>query len=182
MNKRINFLQLSKTLLHALRHDPGYYGVELDDEGWVDIVALVSAMHKIPKWQYLIGEDIHQMVRRSEKQRFQVEDNKIRATYGHSLPQKIYREPATPPQKLYTSVADEEKDAILSDGLKAKGRTYLHLSTDTATAMDIGRYKFDFPALVTIHAENAFTNGTLFYPATDTIWLAEYVPHDYLYI
>ena len=29
--------ELSRVLSHALRHDPGCYGLELDPEGWVGL-------------------------------------------------------------------------------------------------------------------------------------------------
>jgi|GEM_PF-3215192 len=36
--------ELSKTISHALRHEPWLYELELDDEGWVDLEILLAAL------------------------------------------------------------------------------------------------------------------------------------------
>ena len=37
---------ISRVLSHALRHDPGYYGLTLDPEGWVDLKDMVGALRR----------------------------------------------------------------------------------------------------------------------------------------
>ena len=39
---------ISRVLSHALRHDPGYYGLTLDPEGWVDLKDMVAALRRTP--------------------------------------------------------------------------------------------------------------------------------------
>src|SRR5579883_1696013 len=36
--------ELSKTISYALRHDPGAYGLQLDQEGWVRVADLLQAL------------------------------------------------------------------------------------------------------------------------------------------
>ena len=40
--------ELSRVLSHALRHDPGRYGLELDPEGWVGLGEVVAALRSRP--------------------------------------------------------------------------------------------------------------------------------------
>ena len=39
----IGTVQLSKTVSHALRHEPWLYELELDDDGWVSVEAMLGA-------------------------------------------------------------------------------------------------------------------------------------------
>ena len=42
----IDYTKLSKEVSYALRHNPFKYGLEIDEEGWVLISQLLSALHK----------------------------------------------------------------------------------------------------------------------------------------
>ena len=39
-------LELSKQISYALRHSPAEYGLELDDNGWVNVEELLTALRK----------------------------------------------------------------------------------------------------------------------------------------
>ena len=79
-----NFSNLSRTISHALRHEPWVYELELDDEGWVLILQLLDALRSENEaWQELGESDIREMVRTSSKQRHEIRDGRIRAIYGH---------------------------------------------------------------------------------------------------
>ena len=41
----IDFIQLSKTVSHALRHKPQFYNLNLDNQGWVLLSDLVFALN-----------------------------------------------------------------------------------------------------------------------------------------
>jgi putative RNA 2'-phosphotransferase len=182
MPDRTSYQGLNKTLLHALRHDPAYYGISLDERGWIDIQALASALKQSPKWHKISGEDIRAITMRSDKQRFDIKDNMIRAAYGHSIPVKPYDTVAVPPDMLFMAIDANEKEAAMRHGIRAAGRTYLHLSADRETARNIGRNKFESPLLLNIHAKNAAADGIPFYNAAGSIWLAEQIHPQYLSI
>ena len=77
---------MSWTISHALRHEPWLYEVELDEEGWVDVKALLSALRKERReWRQLSEEDVLQVIEAADKQRFELLGGRVRALYGHSL-------------------------------------------------------------------------------------------------
>ena len=77
---------LSRVLSHALRHDPGHYGLELDPEGWVGLREVVAALRSRPGWEPVGVADIEETLAAASKQRHEIRDGRIRAIYGHSLP------------------------------------------------------------------------------------------------
>jgi len=48
-----DWIELSKAVSHALRHEPWLYELELDDEGWTPVDALVTALSQEPRWRDL---------------------------------------------------------------------------------------------------------------------------------
>lgn len=49
----INYLQLSKEISYALRHAPWEYELELDENGWVRVEQLLTALKENSKWESL---------------------------------------------------------------------------------------------------------------------------------
>jgi RNA 2'-phosphotransferase, Tpt1 / KptA family len=66
--KTEGFALLSKTISHALRHEPWLYELELDDEGWVPVDELFGSLRKEkPEWTSLTEADLAEMIARSDK-------------------------------------------------------------------------------------------------------------------
>lgn len=62
---------LSKMMTKILRHTPEDFGVVLDPvDGSCTLSTLLEAIHAQPKWVLVRQEDIEQVVRNSDKQRF----------------------------------------------------------------------------------------------------------------
>src|SRR5690242_273529 len=122
------FKQLSKTIAHALRHEPGLYGLELDEEGWANADDLMHALRRYPQWRRLEIEDIVEMNSTSPKQRFEIVGDRIRALYGHSFHGRVIKEPSMPPPQLYHGTSPDAARAIMREGLHMMNRQYVHLS------------------------------------------------------
>ena len=58
------------------------------------------------------------MVTESEKKRFELRDDTVRATYGHSFPVDLGLEPVEPPAELYYGTARDLAQSILHKGLE----------------------------------------------------------------
>lgn len=95
---KLNYENLSKELSYALRHAPLEYNLKLDDEGWVEIKCLLDSFQNKSEWTNLTKEDLVDMIEISTKKRHEIKDNKIRAVYGHSTPEKIQHEQKLPPE------------------------------------------------------------------------------------
>ena len=178
---REDLIRLSRTVSHALRHKPEQYGLTLDDEGWVDVRDLLAALAaRRREWLRLGEEDLRAMMAQADKQRFELRDGRMRAFYGHSVPQKVERVPAVPPAVLFHGTTPQAADAIRAGGLRPMRRQYVHLSTDEATALQVGRRRTSAPVLLTIDAERAHQHGIVFYLGNDMVWLADAIPPEFI--
>lgn len=171
---------LSKTISHALRHEPWVYELELDDEGWVSISQLLESLRSISGWSDLAQSEIEQMIESSAKQRHEISGGRIRAIYGHSVPGKLSRQPASPPEILYHGTNPESVEAIKVAGLQPMTRQNVHLSSDELTAIEVGKRKSKSPVLLRVLSREAFENGVAFYLGNDKVWLADEVPSRFI--
>ena len=173
----MNYSKLSHTISQALRHTPQEYGLNLDALGFVPCDDLFKALAKCNNaWQNLTTEDIETAMANSAKRRFEIVGNKIRATYGHSVPGICAGELKEPPEFLYHGTTQEAAEKILVEGLKPMGRNYVHLSVDTTVAQRVAKRHGAQIVILKILASDAYRNGIHFWYCNDTTWNAEYIP------
>ena len=172
---------LSKTMAHALRHAPWLYELEMDADGWVPVADVLVALrgHR-ERWTDVGRDDIEEIVHRSAKQRFELDGDRIRARYGHSVPGRLARSPGHPPRRLYHGTSPDAVGFIIRDGLCPMGRQYVHLSTAVETAEQVGRRKSATPVVLRVAAAEAAVAGVVFYRGNDHVWLADAVPGRFL--
>lgn len=182
MSSGYNFFKLSKMVAHALRHEPWRYGLEPDSQGWVPVEELLDALRsKREAWRNLTEADLVEMIDSSNKKRYEISQGKIRAYYGHSLSKKIEKVAAVPPDILYHGTNEKALPVILKEGLKPMSRQYVHLSVDRETARQVGsRTRSAATVLLSIQAFEAHQQGIAFYKGHETIWLADYIPPDFI--
>ncbi|KJS29591.1 MAG: RNA 2'-phosphotransferase [Desulfatitalea sp. BRH_c12] len=179
----MNLTKLSKIVSHALRHEPWLYELELDNQGWVNIEDLISALQgQQSEWKDLNQADIVKMINTSSKQRHEVKNNRIRALYGHSLPGKLQKRKAVPPEQLFHGTAPSMVSRIMETGLRPMSRQYVHLSIDTVMANKVGSRKAKDPLILLINAKEAHESGVVFYAGNDAVWLADTVPPEFIAI
>ena len=172
--------QLSKTIAHALRHQPYLYELELDDEGWVDVEYLLTGLRQRRRWRNVTFEDLQAVLDLPGKKRYELVNGRIRALYGHSTTSKIRKTPAEPPLVLYHGTAPETAVIILREGLKPMSRQYVHLSVDVETAVHVGSRKAPNPTILKIRAHQAHQQGIPFYEGHDLVWLADTIPAEFI--
>ena len=179
-----NQILASKAISYVLRHNPSQFGIELDSEGWVDIDVLCKALETHNPCAYVTREGIEAIIAASEKKRFEIKGNRIRATYGHSIEQKIEYTPQKPPTVLYhgtTHQAYREIAGLSGKGLKPMGRQYVHLSSDIKTAITVGKRRDPNPIVFSINARLMYDDGIEFYhTGNDTTWLCDSIPKYYI--
>ncbi len=171
---------LSREISYALRHAPWEYELEMDEEGWVPVEQLLDALHRTEKWSNISEKDLKDMIERSEKKRHELADGKIRAFYGHSIPQKILKVEKTPPNVLYHGTARRFWDSINEKGLLPRSRQYVHLSQDIETAENVGKRHDDKPVVLVIDSKRAWDDGIKFYIGNEKVWLADAIPSKYI--
>jgi putative RNA 2'-phosphotransferase len=173
--------QLSKLVSYALRHAPEEFELKLDQDGWVTVQELLCALQlKQDIWKNLSEVDLVEMIKQSAKQRHEIKNGKIRALYGHSVPDKILKESQSPPEFLYHATSPEAAEIISHEGLNAMERHYIHLAADKKSAREVGYRKSAKPVLLVIRAKEANLNGINFYLGNENIWLADHIPPVYI--
>ena len=66
MEANLDLTKLSRTVSHALRHEPWLYGLELDSYGWVRLIDLVVCLRRHKnEWRKLAENDIIEMISKS---------------------------------------------------------------------------------------------------------------------
>lgn len=166
--------QISKTMSHALRHDPVAYNLKLAADGSVPVETLLLGLHGSHVEATI--EDIERIVRESPKQRFVIEDGRIRAHYGHSTAERIEKRAVRPTGPLWHATSPEAAELIRRDGLLPMGRQYAHLTTERELALEAGRRKSPHPVLLEIDTTAALAAGVQFYEGHDRVTLADAVP------
>ncbi len=177
----MDYMKLSKEVSYALRHAPWEYELELDEEGFVPIDQLLHSLNSSNEYDRdITKEDLEYIILNSDKKRHEIIGDKIRALYGHSVPNKIEKTKALPPDILYHGTAHRFVDSILKDGLLPMNRQYVHLSVDVDTATLVGKRRDDKPVILKIDAKKASEDGIVFYIGNDKVWLTDKLPAKYI--
>lgn len=172
-------MKVSKFLSYILRHNPQKYDLKLDDKGFTDLNKVLKVLNDRFHNINIDRNFIENLIEESEKKRFQINNNEIRAYYGHSIDKKIKMTPTLDiPEKLYHGTTISAFQKIKSQGLKSKGRQYVHLSKDISTAKEVGKRRTPSPIILEIDAKNARNQGINFYKSGDMI-LSDFIPSEY---
>ena len=169
--------RISRFLSYLLRHRPAEYPLAFDRHGfvpWSEIVDLVQE-----RFFDATEAEIRAVVDESGKKRFELSDDKVRATYGHSFPVDLGLEPVEPPAELYFGTARDLAESILREGLKPRERRYVHLSASQEEAEAVGKRRDPAPAIVVVDARAARQAQVAFY-RSGPLFLAENVPPRFL--
>ena len=172
---------LSRTIAYALRHHPEAFDLELDEHGWTAIADLLSAMGRHqPQWHGMGRQDIEKVISSNRKKRFEIDGDRIRALYGHSVGREIQLQAGEPPEHLLHGTTPEALDKIRATGLQSMQRQYVHLSPDHRTARLVALRRTRTPMIITVLSGQAARSGTKFYPRIDEVWLTDGLPHEFL--
>ena len=172
----MNYIDLSKEISYALRHAPQEYGLEIDENGWVELNDLIQSLKRKQKYEVLEVIDIEKMAENSDKKRHEIHQGRIRAIYGHSLAKKIKKIPEKPPDILYHGTANRFIASILKTGLQPKERQYIYLSESIDMAVSVGKRRDSQPVVIKVNSKQAYSEGIAFYYVNDKIWLSDDIP------
>ena len=168
----------SKFLSLVLRHKPQTIGIDLDENGWVDIDVLIQNINDFGK--KITREELYFMVENNPKRRFAINEskNKIRANQGHSVNVNLGFEPVQPPEILFHGTAQRFLDSIFGKGLEKQNRHHVHLSADKITATNVGQ-RHGKPIILEVKALEMFKDGFQFFLSENGVWLTDKVPCEY---
>jgi putative RNA 2'-phosphotransferase len=169
--------RLSRFLSFLLRHRPRDYPLAFDRQGfvsWSDLKEQIEA-----RFPDATDEEIRNAIAGSDKKRFEMREDRVRATYGHSFPVDIGAESIEPPARLYHGTSRDLAQTVLREGLKPRGRTYVHLSASLEEALAVGQRRDANPVVLLVDSLAAHSSGIRFY-ATGPLYLAGEIPPRFL--
>ena len=169
--------RLSRFLSFLLRHRPEDYPLSFDGQGFVSWTELMGTVQQ--RFPEATEGEILSVITGSDKKRFEVREGKARATYGHSFPVDLGVESIEPPARLYHGTARDLAQTVLREGLKPRGRAYVHLSASLEEAIAVGKRRDPDPSIVVVDSQAAHSNGIHFYPS-GPLYLAAEIPPRFL--
>lgn len=169
--------RMGRFLSGGLRHFPDDLGLAMNQHGWVDMDVLIDVMRTRYSWasEYrLMG-----LVESDTKGRYQIQGNKIRARYGHSIDVEMDF-PDNELDCLYYGVSQEEADIIKEVGIRPVRQTYVHLSTTYDKAFEAASVHSENPVIFEVDAAAAMEDGVRMMAANEFIVLSDEIPPEYI--
>ena len=172
---------LGRVMTGVLRHFPEKYGLAVDAHGWVSLPSLVQAINGHHRGYHWLR--VHHLVGIAEsdaKGRYEVKDDRIRATYGHTVEVDLDLPTDNIPEALFFPVTPDEVTIVLEVGLKPSDRRKVHLSRTAGDAKAAGMVRTPEPVILSIDTVRARADGIVIMKAGKTVFLTDQVPAIYL--
>ena len=165
--------RITRSLAFMLRHQPEKFDLDLDPHGFADLEDVVHALNE--RLGEAVSEaDVREAVLSGDRVRYEIQDERIRALYGHSIP--VEPGPSSkPPEVLFVAIPEQDVDRAQRYGLRGGRRRFLHLALTKEDACDSGRRTSRHYTVLRIRALDAWEEGIAFYDRK-ALWLAEEVP------
>jgi putative RNA 2'-phosphotransferase len=168
-------VKVSRYMSYLLRHNPE--NLEMDKHGFVSLDRLVEKV----KERFQVDKGfILKIVEESDRRRFEIIEDKIRALYGHSIDIELKLEEDKLVRVLYHGTTPNAASEILRKGLKSMKRKWVHLSPTVKIAEEVALRRTQKPVILQIKAEAARKNGVKFYKASDKVYLCSNLPPKYI--
>jgi len=172
---------LGRILTGILRHFPDRYGLTMEPHGWVSLPAIVRAIsQRHPAYHWLRVQHLVAIAETDAKGRYEVRDDRVRATYGHTVEVELDLPTENIPDHLYFHVTPEEATIVLEVGLKPSDRKRVHLSKTAEDARAAGAVRTPEPVILEVDIRKAQAGGLIVMRAGKTVFLVDQVPADYL--
>ncbi len=168
-------VKVSRYMSYLLRHNPE--NLKMNRHGFVSLEELLE---KVKERFQIDKKFIFDIVEKSERKRFEIVEDKIRALYGHTIPVKLELEEDKMVKVLYHGTTWDAASKILKMGLKPMKRKWVHSSPTTEMAKEVGLRKTRKPVILEINAEAARHNGVRFYKASDRVYVCNNLSPKYI--
>ncbi|MCL4308419.1 MAG: RNA 2'-phosphotransferase [Candidatus Thermoplasmatota archaeon] len=172
---------IGRVLTGILRHFPERYGLTMDEHGWVSLPQIVRAISQRHRGYHWLR--VHHLVAIAEtdaKGRYEVRDDRIRATYAHTVDVQLDLPTDRVPDLLYYPVTEDEAPIVLEVGLRPSDRKKVHLSKTAEDARAAGSVRTPQPVILEVDTRAARAAGLVIMRAGTTVFLIDSVPPEYL--
>src|SRR3989454_8947665 len=172
---------LGRTMAGVLRHFPERYGLEMDAHGWVDLRDFLTAVQiRNRRFRFVRQHHVVGLIETDPKGRYQFEDGKMRATYGHSKDIELDLPTEGIPDVLFYPTTEEESHLLMEAGLRPSDRKMVHLSATFEAALEAGPVRDAQTTIPEIHAKTAPTPRGLIHQGGETPFTSEEIPGEVL--
>jgi len=172
---------LGRILTGILRHFPDRYGLQVDPHGWIELAAIARAVsQRHPVYRWLRPQHLVAIAETDGKGRYEVRDDRIRATYGHTLEIDLDLPTEDIPEHLYYPVTVDEAAIVLEVGLRPSDRRKVHLSKTALDAVAAGKVRTPEPIVLEVDARRAQEEGIVIMRAGKTVYLVDRIPAELL--
>lgn len=166
-------LRLSKSAAFLLRHRTSASSDAAD--GWWKMEDLLAELGRAQPWADV--RLIRDMLASPSEPRFEVDGDRVRARYGHSVGMPAPVPAERVPSVLYHGTSWTNAGRILGsgEGLLPMKRQAVHLSANVDDAVRVGS-RHGSPVVLTIQTSALEAEGIRVHRASDRVWLVPYVP------
>jgi len=172
---------LGRVLTGILRHFPDRYGLAVEPHGWIELSAVARAIaQRHPVYRWLRPQHLVAIAETDGKGRYEVRDDRIRATYGHTLEVDLDLPTEDIPEHLYYPVTADEAAIVLEVGLRPSDRRKVHLSKTALDAVAAGKVRTPEPIVLEVDVRRAQDEGIVIMRAGKTVYLADRIPAELL--
>lgn len=173
-----NRIKLSKFMGGALRHFPKDSGISINKKGWVNIEDMFSSIKQKYKWA--TKEKMKAVISTDPKDRFEILDNKIRASYGHSIEISLEKTTDKVPNTLYHGTKPSNINPIMKTGLLPMERQEVHLSKTIKEARKVGYRHSENPTILKIDSKKMTEKGLRITKRGKGVYTTDKVPPNYI--
>ncbi|WP_170117621.1 RNA 2'-phosphotransferase [Chitinophaga ginsengisoli] len=178
--KTLTGYELSQFLSLILRHKPETINIALDAYGYAKIDEITQNAKNI---DLVITEDaIRNVVLYSDKKRFKVTGNSIKAIQGHSFEVNIDEQSQKPPDILYHGIRFKLKETVTQQGLLGTTGKLIPLYPNYYSAFIVENTNKKGPVVFEINAGEMYNDGYEFYLTDNNVWQTKTVPVKYMVI
>jgi len=125
----------------------------MDDKGFIELDQLLSKLRR--RFPTVDKKLLVEMVEQSERRRFEIVGDRIRALYGHTIDVHVHLKEDTQVERLYHGTNPEAAEQILEKGLQPIKRRWVHLSPTKEIACEVGKRRTDTPVILMINVTEA---------------------------
>ena len=170
--------RLAKLLDYILGRHPDEFGLVTDSDGYVKVKELLKALSEEEGLSYVRRAHLDEILLTLPDPPFEIYDNQIRAKYRRHLPEHAYA--PDPPKLLYHCVRQKACPHVYLNGLYPTGYSRVILSSNLNLAQRMGKRIDRSAVLLTVQVQHCLDKGVVFFKAGDTLFLADFIPPDFL--
>ena len=175
--------RLSMYLCYFLRHRPEAAGLKMDEQGWVDVDALIDGVNKKGKFT-LDRMKLDEIVKGDSKGRYKYSEDRsrIKACQGHSIPWvKPELQVMAPPRYLYHGTTTDAFEKIMKSGkISRMSRHAVHMQEDKEKAWQSAVRWRKTPVVLKIDAQSMSLAGFVLGKTENDVWCTEEVPSEFI--